>query len=96
MIHTIYDDTRQTKSEVKNLMISFSSYAAKQEDLATAFPDGDPDGHRKAHEAWIRREQARAVFWERIRDEAVKWGIFGVIGFVVMAVWMAIKTEVHK
>ena len=96
LIHSIYKSTQHTEERVSNLLVSFSSYAAKQESISKAFPGEDVDGHRRAHEAWIRKEQAKAAFWEKIRDEAAKWGVLGVLGFIVGAIWLAIKNEVHK
>jgi len=61
-----------------------------------SFPDGDPDAHRKVHEAWISEAQAKAKFWDEMRLAAAKWLGLGVLGFVATAIWIAIKAEVHK
>jgi hypothetical protein len=96
LIHKIYESTNSTEQRVTNLMISFSSYSAKQDLIANGFPNSDPEGHRKAHELFIKHAEAKAVFWGKMRDEAAKYGILGVLGFILMAVWIAIKNEVHK
>ena len=56
----------------------------------TAFPDGDPDGHRRAHEAWIKSQEQKAEFWEKMKTEVYKWGIIGVLGFLATAAWVAL------
>lgn len=61
-----------------------------------SFPDGDPEGHRAHHEAMIKKAEAQAEFWDEMRLAAAKWAGLGVLGFLATAVWIAIKTEVHK
>ncbi len=78
------------------ILPTLSAYAAKQDQIGKAFPGNDPDGHRLAHEAWIKGAQARAEFWAKMRDKLAETGVVGVIGFVALAVWVAFKSEVHK
>ena len=62
----------------------------------SAFPDGDPTGHRRHHELVIQREEERIAFWHEMRMAAAKWAGLGILGFLAAAVWIAIKTEAHK
>ena len=62
----------------------------------SAFPDGDPTGHRKHHELVIQREEERIAFWHEMRMAAAKWAGLGILGFLGAALWVAIKTEAHK
>ena len=64
--------------------------------LEDSFPDGDPAGHKKFHEASIAKAEAEAKFWQEMRVAAAKWAGLGVLGFIATAVWIAIKAEVHK
>jgi len=64
--------------------------------LTDSFPEGDPTGHRKYHEASIAKAESEAKFWQELRLAAGKWIGLGVLGFLATAVWVAIKTEVHK
>jgi len=57
--------------------------------LAQSFPDGDPDGHRRYHEASIAKAEASAKMWADIQVSTAKWGIFGVLGWVVYNLWNA-------
>lgn len=56
---------------------------------ATAFPDGDPLGHRKHHELVIQREEARVKFWNEMLLGASKWAGMGVLAFLAHAAWVA-------
>lgn len=54
-----------------------------------AFPDGDPEGHRAHHELVIKREEERLEFWMSMRKEIGKWGLIGILGFIVVSAWQA-------
>lgn len=96
LIHKIHDSSRATEDRMNNLMLSFSSYAAKQDQISKGFPSGDPDGHRLAHEAWIKGAQAKAEFWAKLRDKLAETGVMGAVGFLALAAWLAFKNEIHK
>ncbi len=55
--------------------------------IAAGFPDGDPDGHRRYHEAEIKRIERRADFWQKMRLELAKWGLIGFLGWAAVALW---------
>lgn len=57
--------------------------------MKVAFPGGDPDGHRRHHELVIKQAEERAAFWEKMRYELVKWGLFGFLGWASYALWKA-------
>ena len=52
-----------------------------------AFPEGDPEGHRLHHELVIKREEERVEFWMAMRKEIGKWGLIGVLGFIIVSMW---------
>lgn len=55
--------------------------------MSAAFPGGDPEGHRRHHEAVIAKAEQSAAFWRDIRNSAAKWGIIGFLGWVLLAAW---------
>lgn len=55
--------------------------------MIRAFPDGDPEGHRRHHEAVIRAAEARAEFWTKMRFELFRWGLLGFLGWSLMSLW---------
>jgi len=57
--------------------------------LDRAFPYGDPEGHRTAHEAQMQAVLDRAEFWKTMRTEVSKWGILGVLGWLAYHAWAA-------
>lgn len=71
-------------------------FASLRETFASAFPMGDPHGHRIAHEKAIRD----ATAWDRIKADAIGKVITGgflvAAGWLALAVWEAFKHEVRK
>ncbi|SAL47524.1 hypothetical protein AWB74_02141 [Caballeronia arvi] len=64
------------------------------DDLAKGFPGGDADGHRRAHEALIQRAEARARFYEDLRGELAKKGLWALLALLGVALWQYFKTKV--
>lgn len=57
--------------------------------MSAAFPEGDPDGHRKHHELVIAREEARTAFWQKMLFEISRFGLIGLLGWVCVVAWKA-------
>lgn len=55
-----------------------------------AFPEGDPHGHRRHHEAVIMKAEARAEFWKKLVFEISKYGLLGFIGWAAISLWKAV------
>lgn len=64
--------------------------------IATGYPDGDPVGHRMAHEKGIRDAER----WERLKtsvaEKLLTGGVWGLLLFVGLAVWETLKREAQK
>lgn len=80
------------KTQVDQVNTNLLSYRQEQKDdleaaMIRAFPDGDPEGHRRHHEAVIRAAEARAEFWTKMRFELFKWGMFGFMGWAAVQLW---------
>ena len=66
---------------------STATQAQRLESLASGFPDGDPAGHRRYHEAEIKRIEARADFWAKLRLSVTQWGLLGFLGWALVSLW---------
>lgn len=64
--------------------------------MADAFPEGDPDGHRKHHEAVIKAAEEKAEFWKKMRLAISQWGLIGFLGWAAYALWSAFLQGPHK
>lgn len=81
----------ENQSRMDNLEREMMSMAAT---VKLAFPDGDGDAHRRYHEELIKKAAARAQFYQDLRTELAKKGIWAVIGLLAIALWAFVKSKV--
>lgn len=79
----IQDETASFENVVKSLM-------------SQAFPDGDLDGHRRRHEAELKKLEARAEFWKKMVYQLTEKGLFAFLGWIIYvfgkSVYVALAT----
>lgn len=61
----------------------------KLDQLMRGFPGGDPDGHRRYHEAMIERANARTEFLRKLTFELAKWGLLGFAAWCGHELWVS-------
>lgn len=92
------DIVKQTRDDVHDLKQKLTEHIQMEEDMTAtliknlsvqSFPDGNPDLHRMYHEAVIKREEEKALFWKKMLFELVKWGLLGFLGWMVVEAWIA-------
>lgn len=98
ILSLLHDDVKTVKVAVTALDDRLSKHM-KDETLELAeaiasimnksFPEGDPSGHRKHHEASIKAAEDKAAFWKMLRNEVSKYGLIGIIGWVFVVAWTA-------
>jgi hypothetical protein len=54
-----------------------------------AFPEGDVQKHRHAHEQWIKKSAAEADFWLDVKKKAAASVLTGIVIWVGIALWIA-------
>lgn len=64
--------------------------------LSRAFPAGDPDGHRRYHEAEIERMELRNRLVRVALEKVVQAGALAGCGWVAVAMWNYFKLSVHQ
>lgn len=64
--------------------------------MRAAYPDGDADGHRRYHEALIRKAEMRARFWETLLTELVSKGLWALVIFLAAATFYMVKEKLTK
>ena len=105
LVQNIHADVKSLHNSTKNLdkrltahMLSESVELAEAVTklLTAAFPEGDATGHRKHHEAVIAKAEARAKFWRKMAEEITKYGLLGLVGWLVAVAWSAFLQGPHK
>lgn len=82
------DVVHQVQRELGQVSESLKQHINDDKELCVnAFPDGDPDGHRRAHEAAIKLAEERAEFMRRMR---IKAGEMTVWAFLICLVTMIV------
>lgn len=98
LIHLIHSDVKAVKQNVSDLDTKLDNHM-KDETLELAeaiaaimnksFPEGDPHGHRRHHEASIKAAEDKAEFWKKMKEEISKYGLIGLIGWMSVVAWAA-------
>ena len=85
LINQVHAAVETLRKEVEEIA---KTHAAAIADLKTsAFPAGDPDGHRRHHEAVIKAAEDRAKFWAEMRIAAAKPAFLGVLVLLGTMLW---------
>jgi len=82
--------TRHMTDETNELALAVSKL------MREAFPEGDPEGHRRHHELVIKQAEEKAKFWQEMRVAGAKWLGLGVLTFLAGAAWTAFLNGPHK
>lgn len=69
---------------------------ARVDGLYHAFPEEDPTGHRRYHDAITEKIRARAEFYQKLHVELASKGIWALIGVLALALGSYIKTKVMQ
>ena len=88
--HQVLEDKMDaTNRRIDSLIQSVTAFMARQDDLAKAFPNQDPDGHRLAHEQWLSESRAKKEFYDSLKKEVAKYGILGLAAWIAFHLWAA-------
>lgn len=73
-----------TREEARQIDDRLDEILAEVRKIHGAFPrdnngDTDFDGHRQYHEAMIRAAEAQAAFWNELKLDVVKKGVWGAV-----------------
>lgn len=105
LLQTVHDDVKAMHQNYVDLDHKLTQHMADETmELATeiakvmsdAFPEGDPKGHRRHHEAVIAKAEARAAFWKKLLEEISKYGLIGFLGWLVTLAWSGFVQGPHK
>ena len=52
-----------------------------------AFPEGDAEAHRRAHESWIEKDKAEREMWSKLKQNTINWLVIAVLSWVGLILW---------
>lgn len=105
IVQNIHDDVKSLHTNVSALDQRLTRHMTEEtmelaQEIArlmsAAFPEGDPTGHRKHHEAVIAKAESRAKFWQKMLEEITKYGLIGLLGWLAITAWSAFLQGPHK
>lgn len=70
-----------------------SGFDKLSQTFASAFPGGDPHGHRMAHEKAIRDATGRDKLRSEVLGKFVTGGLWAAAGFLAFATWESVKAH---
>ncbi|UOD30695.1 hypothetical protein INH39_02815 [Massilia violaceinigra] len=79
-----------------SIKTALSDNTRKTEQILTAFPSGDTDGHRRYHEAVIEWRELRNKLVREALIKVTQAGALAGAGWVALAMWQALKVTVKQ
>lgn len=105
LVQTVHDDVKSFHTSLSALDARLTKHMTDEtmelaqeitKLMADAFPEGDPKGHRKLHEAAIEKAMARAEFWKKMTFEICKGGLLGFAVWALLSLWNTFLQGPHK
>jgi hypothetical protein len=89
-------ERRLGKFEDKMLLHMDAKFAQLHKIITDGYPNGDPHGHRMAHEKMIRDADGWSKIKGDILSKFLTGGLWIAAAYLALAVWQAFKQEVTK
>lgn len=74
---------------IRGLASGLAELTARTEQFLLAFPGGDAKTHCEYHQLLIDTARDKAEFWKKMRYDLIRWGLFGLAGWALYAMWKA-------
>lgn len=96
MLTEIRDQLAATRGELAATRTELAANTRKTEQVLSAFPAGDTDGHRRYHEAVIEWRELRNKMVKEALIHAAKAGTLAGAGWIAFAIWQSFKLTVKQ
>lgn len=90
-VRQLADHTEIMAAAIKEIQENQKEIAEK---ILRAFAAGDVDGHRRYHEALLRRAEANEKLALAIREKTIIGLVWITLSFVAVAVWHEVGTHI--
>lgn len=88
--------SEQEREMLTNISAQISDNTRKTEQILTAFPGGDCEGHRRYHEGVIEWQELRNKLVREALIKVAQGGALAGAGWVALAIWQAFKITVKQ
>lgn len=100
LLQEVRDDLRKLGDRAQHFDDDLARHASESEvrhiQILSAFPNKDTDGHRRYHETVIEWCELRNKIVRECLINAAKAGTFIAAGWLLYAIWTAIKMELTR
>jgi hypothetical protein len=69
---------------------------SKVDQVLAGFPEGDPEGHRRAHDAMIKKAEESTKFWRELRVKLAEKGVWAVLMFISGALYWYLMDRMKR
>ena len=102
--HEMKREMETHASKVERLSESTLSVIEKQNALikemkdafVKAFPEGDAESHRRAHEDWIQKDKSDREMWTKLKQNTINWVVVAALSWIGLVLWGAFVQGPHK
>ena len=92
-VQALVEEVRAQRVEQHEVEGVLKAHIDREEQmLAAAFPDGDVNGHRAAHESMMRASAAQEKFWQELKVDLAKKSLWGLMMVLVGLLMIGITT----
>jgi hypothetical protein len=64
--------------------------------VTRSFPEGDPEGHKRYHEAVIKQQEAKADLYRFLLKEGLKYGLITCLCWIGYSIWQGFILGIRK
>ncbi len=105
LLNQIHTDLQEVKGEQKKMGEILTDHINTEPKewaeqlrqlMKDSFPDGDADGHRKAHEYAMKQAADRSEFWSKMTYELTKWTLIGFLAWTAVSLVQAAANHLHE
>ena len=97
--HTPWDGAERRRLDATSTEPILSHIDKRFDEMETlirsGFPDGDIEGHRRAHETVIESAAGRAKLWSTVLEKTISGSVWAAIVLLAMALWEYVKGKIR-
>ena len=86
----------EIRDQLTATRIELAANTRKTEEVLSAFPSGDTDGHRRYHESIIEWRELRNKMVREAMVKVAQAGTLAACGWLALAIWKALKISVTQ